>query len=168
MPEIYNLNPTVFATKGKSRHEADQDAGSMWLDEYDPMEAQRSEELAQDIDPEEIFDLVRLIKDPEHPLTLEQLAVVSAAQVQTKDNYVRIEFTPTVPHCGMSTVIGLCIRVRLLQNLPPRYKVDIEVKPGSHQSEVALNKQLNDKERVAAAMENPTLLSLVEQCLAGT
>lgn len=29
-----------------------------------------------------------------------------------------------------------------------------------------VNKQLNDKERVAAALENPTLLDTVEQCLA--
>jgi hypothetical protein len=29
-----------------------------------------------------------------------------------------------------------------------------------------VNKQLNDKERVAAALENPHLLSTLEQCLA--
>jgi hypothetical protein len=29
-----------------------------------------------------------------------------------------------------------------------------------------VNKQLNDKERVAAALENPALLQVVEQCLA--
>lgn len=28
-----------------------------------------------------------------------------------------------------------------------------------------MNKQLNDKERVAAAMENPALLDAVEKCL---
>jgi hypothetical protein len=32
---------------------------------------------------------------------------------------------------------GLSIRVRLLRALPGRYKVDIHVKPGSHQSEHA-------------------------------
>ena len=45
--------------------------------------------------------------DPEHPLTLEQLAVVSAPQVEVKDNHVLVEFTPTVPHCGMSALIGM-------------------------------------------------------------
>jgi hypothetical protein len=30
---------------------------------------------------------------------------------------------------------------------------------------VKVNKQLNDKERVAAALENPALLQVVEQCL---
>ncbi|KAG8217249.1 hypothetical protein J3R82DRAFT_5340 [Butyriboletus roseoflavus] len=79
---------------------------------------------------------------------------------------------------------GLCIRVRLLRSLPPRFKIDIRVKPGSHQSELAgthshpnntspysrlthyiVNKQLNDKERVAAALENPALVEAVEKCL---
>ena len=60
MPEIYNLNPTVFATKGKSRHEPSQDVELLWLDEYDPLEAQRSDEAAEDIDPEEIFGMLNL------------------------------------------------------------------------------------------------------------
>lgn len=30
-----------------------------------------------------------------------------------------------------------------------------------------MNKQLNDKERVAAALENPNLLAMVDRCLAG-
>lgn len=74
--------------------------------------------------------------------------------------------------------------MRLLRSLPPRFKVDIRVKPGSHQSELSgahfriintslyskltrylVNKQLNDKERVAAALENPTLVETVERCL---
>lgn len=33
---------------------------------------------------------------------------------------------------------------------------------------VAVNKQLNDKERVAAALENPNLLDMVEECLSPT
>ena len=30
---------------------------------------------------------------------------------------------------------------------------------------LAVNKQINDKERVAAAMENPNLKSLVDECI---
>jgi hypothetical protein len=33
-------------------------------------------------------------------------------------------------------------------------------------SETAVNRQLNDKERVAAALENTGLLEVVNQCLA--
>ncbi len=46
-------------------------------------------------------------------------------------------------------------------------QVDIAVTPGGHASEAAVNKQLNDKERVAAALENPNLLRMVDSCLAG-
>ena len=49
-----------------------------------------------------------------------------------------------------------------------RFKVDVRVTPGTHQSEEAINKQLGDKERVAAALENPQLLNMVNQCIYGT
>ncbi|CAN6269121.1 unnamed protein product, partial [Urochloa humidicola] len=112
----------------------------------------------------------RDIKDPEHPYSLEQLNVVTEDSVELNDesNHVRVTFTPTVEHCSMATVIGLCIRVKLIRSLPPRYKVDIRVAPGSHSTEAAVNKQLNDKERVAAALENPNLLDMVEECLSPT
>lgn len=90
-----------------------------------------------------------------------------AIDVSDSGSSVRVEFTPTVEHCSMATLIGLCIRVKLLRTLPPRFKVDIAVAPGSHASEHAVNKQLNDKERVAAALENPSLLAMVDKCLAG-
>lgn len=34
-----------------------------------------------------------------------------------------IEFTPTIPHCSMATLIGLSIKVKLLRSLPDRFKV---------------------------------------------
>ncbi|XWS33762.1 hypothetical protein CRYUN_Cryun22dG0111300 [Craigia yunnanensis] len=65
----------------------------------------------------------------------------------------------------MATVIGLCLRVKLKEYFPPHFKVDIKVAPGSHADEESVNKQLNDKERVAAALENPNLRQLVDECL---
>ncbi|KAI8145216.1 hypothetical protein BJV82DRAFT_491284, partial [Fennellomyces sp. T-0311] len=120
------------------------------------------------IDSEEVYELLRSISDPEHPLTLEQLNVTQLQHitVNNDENHVLVEFTPTIPHCSMATLIGLCIRVRLLRSLPERFKVDIKVRKGTHQSENAVNKQLNDKERVAAALENKHLLEVVNQCLA--
>ncbi|RCV35199.1 hypothetical protein SEVIR_7G232900v4 [Setaria viridis] len=128
------------------------------------------ENAVEPIDQLEIFDHIRDIKDPEHPYSLEQLNVVTEDSIELNDesNHVRVTFTPTVEHCSMATVIGLCIRVKLIRSLPPRYKVDIRVAPGSHSTEAAVNKQLNDKERVAAALENPNLLDMVEECLSPT
>ncbi|KAH8117575.1 hypothetical protein DFH11DRAFT_1575852 [Phellopilus nigrolimitatus] len=161
--EVYNANPTVFATAKSSKSSSV--SHSLWMDDLDTLAGDGDEDEVEVIDSDEIFDHIRYISDPEHPLSLEQLAVVSAPQIGVRGNNVLVEFTPTVPHCGASTLIGLSIRVRLMRTLPHRFKVDIRVKPGSHQSETALNKQLNDKERVAAALENNALLAVVEQCL---
>ncbi|KAK4720155.1 hypothetical protein R3W88_018493 [Solanum pinnatisectum] len=111
---------------------------------------------------------LRDIKDPEHPYSLEELKVITedAIEVDDKRSHVRVTFTPTVEHCSMATVIGLCLRVKLMRCLPSRYKVDIRVAPGTHATEAAVNKQLNDKERVAAALENPNLVDMVDECLA--
>ena len=37
--------------------------------------------------------------------------------------WFRVTFTPTVEHCSMATIIGLCLRVKLMRSLPSRYKV---------------------------------------------
>ena len=144
-------------------------------------------------------------------------AGLPACQLNIGLSLVRsVHFTPTVQHCSMATLIGLSLRVKLMQTLPSRFKVctnprahhharrsyihlavdlqvngcelsgagtdcsgagvmscdwlqvDIAVAPGSHSTEAAVNKQLNDKERVAAALENPNLLEMVNNCLAGS
>ncbi|EMS68346.1 hypothetical protein TRIUR3_07701 [Triticum urartu] len=116
------------------------------------------------------YTLLSDIKDPEHPYSLEDLNVVNEDSVEINDelSHVRVTFTPTVEHCSMATIIGLCLRVKLMRSLPPRYKVDIRLTPGSHATEAAVNKQLSDKERVAAALENSNLLDIVEECLSPT
>ncbi|KAF8745021.1 hypothetical protein AX14_012027 [Amanita brunnescens Koide BX004] len=161
--EIYNPNPTVFSPAKQHSRKFDAAFQSLWIN----ASQERGDDVGEVelIDQDEVFELIRSIYDPEHPNTLEELRVVSAPQITIKQDSIKVEFTPTVPHCGMSTLIGLTIRVRLLRSLPSRFKVDIFVKPGSHQSEHAVNKQLNDKERVAAALENSALVEAVERCL---
>ena len=66
----------------------------------------------------------------------------------------------------MATLIGLSIRVKLLRSLPPRFKITVQITPGTHSSENAINKQLADKERISASLENSTLLEVVNQCIA--
>lgn len=119
------------------------------------------------VDALDVFDFVRDIRDPEHPYSLEQLSVLSeeSIAINVKLGRIQITFTPTVQHCSMATVIGLCLRVKLMRCFPPHFKVDINVSPGSHADEESVNKQLNDKERVAAALENPNLRQLVDECL---
>ena len=57
--------------------------------------------------------------------------------IHLDDERLQIFFTPTIPHCSMATLIGLCLRVKLIRSLPKRFKVDIFIFPGSHASEDA-------------------------------
>ncbi|KFW80290.1 MIP18 family protein FAM96A, partial [Manacus vitellinus] len=115
-------------------------------------------------------DIIRTIRDPEKPNTLEELEVVTEGGVEVQEigeeeYLVTIRFTPTVPHCSLATLIGLCLRIKLQRCLPFRHKLEIYISEGTHSTEEDINKQINDKERVAAAMENPTLREIVEQCV---
>ena len=59
------------------------------------------------------------------------------------------------------------MRVRLEQALPPRYRVDVRIKEGTHSTAEQVNRQLADKERVAAALENATLMGVLKKMLEG-
>lgn len=155
--DMDNANPIVYEVQRKSKPQDD-------LFEYD------NEDEEEPITADEIFEHIRHLNDPEHPLTLEQLNVLSVDKISVDcaNKYVTVLFTPTIPHCSMATLIGLSIRVKLLRSLSQRYKVTVLISPGTHQSEEAVNKQLNDKERVAAALENVHLLDVVNQCICNT
>lgn len=49
--------------------------------------------------------------------------VLLCPQVNDAESTVSVEFTPTIPHCSMATLIGLSIKVKLLRSLPNRFKV---------------------------------------------
>jgi len=117
-----------------------------------------------------IYDIIRSIRDPEKPASLEELNVVyeEGVEVEHLDNhqcYIKVFFRPTIKHCSLATLIGLCIHVKLQRNLPSTYKVSVFIKEGSHNTEKEVNKQINDKERISAAMENPNLRRVVEICI---
>ena len=78
---------------------------------------------------------------------------------------VLVEITPPITHCSLATVIGLGVRVRLERVLPPGYRVDVRIKAGTHSQDDQVNKQLADKERVAAALENDTLSGVLDKML---
>lgn len=121
-----------------------------------------------------IADLISPITDPEHPLTLGSLSVVNLPDIHIKPlartpslTVVTVLITPTITHCSLATVIGLGVRVRLEQALPPRFRVDVKIKEGTHSTAEAVTRQLSDKERVAAAMENESLVGVIRKMLEG-
>ncbi|XP_067667253.1 cytosolic iron-sulfur assembly component 2A-like [Haliotis asinina] len=81
---------------------------------------------------ETIYDIIRDVRDPEKPETLEELNVISEEGVH----------------------------VSRLQD----GQLDIFIKEGTHSTADEINKQINDKERIAAAMENPNLRELIAKC----
>ena len=153
----YSDDPFSQATSSKAESDSDSDS------------------IVEPIDEQEIYDLISTISDPEHPLSLGSLAVVSLPDISIKPTIpsrpqstlqtVTVLVTPTITHCSLATVIGLGVRVRLEQSLPARFRVDVRIKEGTHSTAEEVNKQLADKERVAAAMENGTLMGVVKKML---
>lgn len=150
-----------------------------------------NDDLVDEVDAIEVFDLIKNINDPEHPVSLEQLNVVRPEHIYIKETYnsnrenisgctfvagdsdfrlktILVHFTPTIPHCSMATLIGLSIQMKLIRSLPPsKYRILVQIRPGAHNSEIAINRQLADKERVTAAGENSNLRRVVAACLMG-
>lgn len=87
------------------------------------------------------LDFLRTIRDPEKPATLEDLNVVYMEGIfvksPTPDNVqvIRVEFNPTVPHCSLATLIGLCIRIKIERSIHHLIKLDIFIKKGAHTTE---------------------------------
>jgi len=137
-------------------------------------EASVSDEEREEIDEQEVYDLISTISDPEHPLslgslgvvTLDDIAIIPPTSPRSRISTVTVLITPTTSACSLTTVIGLGVKVRLVNALPPRFRVDVRIKEGTSRTADEVNKQLGDKERVAAAMENRSLVNVVNTMLA--
>lgn len=176
-PGIFHaLTPAYprLPTAWDSSPEASSDISS----DDDTIPASRSTNLAdeqrEEIDEQEVYDLIAPITDPEHPLTLGSLGVVNLEDIKiipptsprSRISTVQVLITPTTSACSLTTVIGLGVKVRLVNALPPRFRLDVRIKEGTSSSADEANKQLGDKERVAAAMENRNLINMVNHMLA--
>ncbi|OCL15140.1 hypothetical protein AOQ84DRAFT_279573 [Glonium stellatum] len=191
-PDKDNANPTILnpsdlpSRRRESSVKKREDGGTGLFDNLipaytylnDPFDHPASSsdsdnDSVEDIDEQEIYDLISSISDPEHPLSLGSLAVVNLPDIKilpptspgSPISTVVVEITPTITHCSLATVIGLGVRVRLEQALPPRFRIDVRIKKGTHSTDEAVNKQLGDKERVAAALENGTLMGVLRKML---
>ncbi|KAM0681670.1 Mitotic spindle-associated MMXD complex subunit MIP18 [Glugoides intestinalis] len=132
----------------------------------------------QEISKKSIFEIIRHIKDPEHPYDLEVLGIVGLNDIDVFDienstilctsgqpiPFIKVIFTPTVPHCSMAGIIGLSIIYQLMA-YTVGYVIKVEIKEETHSMYQALNKQLSDKDRIFAAFENEGLLDIIESCI---
>jgi metal-sulfur cluster biosynthetic enzyme len=160
-------NPALSTPDISSSSSSDDD------DDHPSSPSSSSSEEREEIDAQEVYDLISTITDPEHPLTLGSLGVVNLSDItivpplspRSRISSVQVGITPTTTACSLTTVIGLGVKVRLVHALPPRFRIDVRIKEGTSSSADEANKQLGDKERVAAAMENRNLINMVNHML---
>ena len=128
---------------------------------------ENDDNIEDPIDKYEIYNLIKNIKDPEHPLTLEEINVVNEDDIEIDNNkkYIKIYYTPTIPNCSLSSLIGLSIKAKLINNVDKRYKIDVLIKPGTQDLEDDINKQLSDKERVLTAIESDNMNALLSKII---
>lgn len=88
--------------------------------------------------------MIRNIKDPEKPYSLEELEIINEDSISLLGklgvnleyaNYkvIRIEWKPTTPSCHLALNIGLSIRQKIKEELElKKTKIELIVKPGYH------------------------------------
>jgi len=119
----------------------------------------------------EVYECIRSIRDPERPYTLEQLDVFSMKDIVIEEKFGKKSLTvywkPPPPICAYTVHIGLAMRVKLLREIKDikKMKVTILVREGNPKQKKALDKQLNDKERIASAMENVEVMDFLESLI---
>lgn len=114
--EKINANPTVYAVNTSASKKYDVFDDNTDEESVDPFEADEvfgsfASFLVGSMDDDTGADrlcmyslrteVLRHINDPEHPLTLEQLKVMSLENIHVDDkkSLVKVFFTPTIPHC---------------------------------------------------------------------
>ncbi|OXB84030.1 UNVERIFIED_CONTAM: hypothetical protein H355_015541 [Colinus virginianus] len=127
---LENANPLIYRRSGER-----------------PVTArEEDDELHDSIDDREIFDILpggrgggEAGRQASAVFTSPRVCprVFAFRQVNDAESTVAVEFTPTIPHCSMATLIGLSIKVKLLRSLPERFKMDVHITPGTHASEHA-------------------------------
>ena len=97
---------------------------------------------------EEAYEIIRTIRDPEFPHTLEELSVVDQDLIEVtvdqehRQVHYSITWVPTTPSCGFALNIALCIRTKLERELSARQfaKIDIYVQQGKHDNKAAIDR----------------------------
>ena len=121
--------------------------------------SEKDNNIEYKIDKYEIFELIKNIKDPEYPLTLEELDIISLdnINVDNEKRIITVFFTPTIETCTLASLIGLFIKKKLMNFIPGTYDIDVLIKNAKNEADINLNKQINDKERIAASNMNDNI-----------
>jgi metal-sulfur cluster biosynthetic enzyme len=115
------------------------------------------------LDKKQVLKALESVYDPEHPISVLDLKIVTSDDIKILPSGVRVEFSPTTPFCPMGGAIGVVIKYALEKELGA--PVDVKVKPGTHVQEKALNETLSDPTKYEAARKRFEELGLMDQCI---
>jgi metal-sulfur cluster biosynthetic enzyme len=128
----------------------------------------------------QIFYYLKNILDPEFPNKIYSLGIISFEIIFVKIFlYIKCAFfgillIPTIKYCGMSPLIALCVENKLnkkklakkLNKIFPsdwNWKFTVEIPFYAHLKAINISKQLNDKERKSAALENLGIRRIIKK-----
>ena len=115
------------------------------------------------LEKKQVLKALEKVYDPEHPISVLDLKIVTSDDVTILPNGVRVEFSPTTPFCPMGGAIGVVIKYALEKELG--VPVEVKVKPGTHVQEKALNETLSDPAKYEAARKRFEEFGLMDQCI---
>ncbi len=113
---------------------------------------------------EAVMAVLRRVLDPEHPINVVEMGLVTPEDVKINTNTLTVEFTPTSPMCPMGAVIGILIR-KALEDEFPETKINVIIKSGTHLREDACNMMINDEGQYRSAIEKLTASGALERLI---
>ncbi len=115
------------------------------------------------MDKSRIMNVLRKVNDPEHPVSVVDMKIVTEDDVKVFPDHVEVEFSPTVPFCPMGGAIGIVIKYALEKDLG--MPAVVKVKSGTHVQEKMLNDTLNDPAKYAEASKRFLEMGLMTHCI---
>ncbi|CUV07496.1 unnamed protein product [Cryptosporidium hominis] len=160
-----NSNPIIYFKPVDENNIEEVDANSLFY-----FENRELNNTINQVTKNDVYECIKDIIDPEYPLTLEQLNVVSLENIiiNHEEQIIFVFFKPTVTSCSQASLIGLSLYYKLHTVFNKNFKIIIKVVKGTHDLEDSINKQLKDKERVHAALENPQIYKTITKGLANS
>jgi metal-sulfur cluster biosynthetic enzyme len=116
------------------------------------------------VDKEQLMKIIGRVLDPEHPIPVTDMGIVTPEDVEIKDDEIKVEFTPTTPFCPAGGVIGAVIKKVLIDALPDK-KITVTTKPGSHMQEEVINQALEDQETYENIIKKLTEMGVLQRCI---
>jgi len=116
------------------------------------------------VDKEQLMKIISRVLDPEHPIPVTDMGIVTPEDVEINDDEIKVEFSPTTPFCPAGGVIGAVIKKTLIDALPGK-KITVITKAGSHTQEEMINQALEDKETYENIIKKLEEMGVLERCI---